>query len=80
MTKSYSPEVRNAVGVSWAYVIIFAMSSFLSMAIYCIVTWSFTWWLPAFFIVVYVTSHRYGYLLDREEKKREKLKDRQNAQ
>lgn len=80
MSNSFSKEVRNKLGMSWAWMIICLLFITFGFAFHCLITWSFTWWFPAFFVLTFMATHRYGTLLTEEEKRvEEAAKDRETV-
>lgn len=67
MHESVSKEVLRNVGLVWIWLILITVFCTLSLAIYCLVSWSFTWWLPAFAGLTLAIACRYGRLVINEE-------------
>lgn len=72
--KPYPKEVRQRIPgyKSWQKLVMALMFINFFLFLYCLFNWTFTWWLPTFFAVFLVVSHRYGTKLaavDKELKK-----------
>jgi fatty acid desaturase len=78
MIESYRKEVRDKIGFNWAATVLLCLAIAIGFALYCLLTWTFTWWLPAFIVISFMVAHRYGALLEREEQ-RVKEKDRETV-
>ncbi len=80
MSNSFSKEVRDKVGFNWAMTVLLCLLITFGFGFYCVVSWSFTWWFPAFFVISFFAAHRYGTLLGEEEKRVEaEAKDRETV-
>jgi hypothetical protein len=69
MSNSFSKKARDKVGFHWAMLVIACLFITFGFGFHCLITWTWSWWFPAFFVFTFVATHRYGTLLDREEKR-----------
>lgn len=67
--KGYSKEVREKVPnhKTWQGLVMFLMFTTFFLFLDCLFDWSFNIWLPIFFVLFLVVSHRYGTLLKKAD-------------
>jgi len=67
--QTFSKETKKNVGYGWVWLNFILMFATFYFFLYCLFNWTFTFWLPAFFVMTLIGAHRYGTLLTREDKK-----------